>query len=760
MTWVKSRLVRPDGKPVEGQCVTATLVVRPSWLANATTQVIGRTSTNTDADGYWRLNLLPYTDFEGQVAACVYYRINEGGPQIWNVRVPPVEDPATELWMRDILIDPVECPDRFIGINMLSRLHDVDGNSIRNAKPGDFLIKLPSGLWGAGHGPLPLTVTWTPDPDDLMSIYVTVVGFGGGGARVGFGDGTPEETVYTSTPVKHTYTEAGTYVLTATDIAWPGFTGTAKVTVKDHAPQSHAYLDGDDDWVVLLWLDEPQDDTKYTIDWGDGSALEEIKGQNHGRVPPKPRVPHRYVQTGRYEVLVTDLATQRQTRSSVQIGEVGVLITWDTDTRPRTEWRWMATGATWEFQSEGSQPDSGIVTASGIVTRPASHDVDPGDYGFDIREVIAGQVRRSAHRRLIVPTQWDWRMDVAMTWRAHNDPLNIQTVTVTPNGARSRCTVEWGDGAASEVVDPAQPISHQYTLPAPATGWRLRISETEIDAPRVWSRLLGEPRHIGVPTLNARTNGAVDLDIQGIDQDYNDDWYAIAWGDGANPQEVGAIGRWYPANHTYSQPGHYQIMVDGPGMFAPVTRELTVVNYPTPRVTVAEARDGNGKIVDPDRLTAQINVDNTDSGGPCTVRVGDNSGPRPCAEVDSFTHRYGKPGDPAATYHVIVTSDADKTAKGRAAVSIPFGQARTLYFQITGELGSYTITLTVTDKDAAKTAQVQWESGGQPQVVPPSNSIVHTYPSIEEIYDITVSYTDNTESWGTSVEMPFQGWEG
>lgn len=759
MTWIKSRLLRPDGRAVEGRCVTATLMTRPSWLSNAQGQVLGRVSTNTDAAGLWRLDLLPYTAFEDQLAACIYYRISEGGSQVWSVRVPPVLDPETELWMRDVLIDEPQCPQSWVSINKLARLQDVDTESVLGAKPGDFLVMLANGQWGASRGPLPLAVTWTPDPDDLQTVRIIVAAFGGGGARVGFGDGSPEIVVTSTEPFEHRYATPGTYVLTAQDVAWPAFHSSVKVGIKDHLPRTHPFSSGDDPWTVLLWLDEEVDNTRYTVDWGDKSPIEEIGGQT--RVPPLPRVPHTYTSAGQYTILVTDLATQRQTQRQVEVAEIGVLITWDTDVRPRTEFRWLANGATWEFQSEGSPPDTGIVPASGIVTRPAAHDVPSGDFGFDFEEVLGGTARRQAHRRVMVPTQWDWRMGVEIAWRAHDDPPGQQTVTVKAPGARTQCTVEWGDGAPSVILDPASPnpVSHRYTLPAPEQGWRLRVTETDIADPRTWTRLVGEPRHVGVPVLSARASGAVDLVIEGIDDPYNDSWFTVAWEATSTPDLVAAVGRTYPAHHTYTTPGTKTIMVDGPGMPSVVTRTVEVVMYGTPTIVVVEALDAQGRLQDPERRTARISVDNSASGGACTVRLGDGTPPRQCLEKETFDHQFPA-GD--NTYHLIVTSDADTTARGRTTVHIPFGTPRTLFFDIVRKTeppeddDGYHVLLKVTGQTPGKRVMVRWASMTEPEPVPPANELAHEY-AFSGTYSVTVFYDEPSgESWTLNVPIPLE----
>lgn len=105
MTWVRSQILRPDGSPVVGQCVTAVLIAPASWLSTGAGQASGKVRTNTDVTGTWRLDLLPYTAFEDSDA--VYYEIHEGpGKPVWTIRVPPAGEPPIEYRMQVLLFDP------------------------------------------------------------------------------------------------------------------------------------------------------------------------------------------------------------------------------------------------------------------------------------------------------------------------------------------------------------------------------------------------------------------------------------------------------------------------------------------------------------------------------------------------------------------------------------------------------------------------------------------------------------------------------
>lgn len=761
MTWIKSHLLRPDGSPIEGQCVTATLMLKPSWLRNATGQVVHRLFTNTDAAGLWRLDLLPYTQFEHQLEECIYYRITEGDRTTWNIRVPEVADPATELWLRDVVVDVSGCQrQEWIGINTLSRLHDVDRESLLAAKPGDVLVLLANGKWGAGRGSHRLAVTWWPAEDNLFGITASVSGFGGSGARLEWGDGT-HVVVTGPEAVPHVYAQPGVYTLTAVDLAWPAFTGTAKVTIKPQSTRAHVFVDSDDDWRVLLWLDEPADSTNYLVDWGDGSVLQQINGQQ--RVPPHPRTAHQYTAVGVYYITVTDTATMRQVRREYDVGEIGQIWTFPTSPlRPRVEALWFATGSSWQAANltTGEVTHSGVTPPHGRVRGELGENMTPGTYETEFREIVGGRVRRRSRRDLIIPTIWDHRLGVDLQWRPNADNAARQDITVTATGARANCVISWGDGSPEESVAPGTPATHTYDLTAlPAAGWKLQVTEIGVADPRVWTRLVARPRHVGQPVLNASTAGAVDLDVQGVEGYSNSDWYQINWGDGTTPAPVAAVGSWYPAHHIYANEGTYTITVDGPGMAEPIVRTVTVIRYPAPTVVVTEAKDNAGNPIDPSRRTVAVTVNNRVSGGPCEVHLGDNSAIRECAEVETFTHRYTPPSIPLPPgweiYYVIATSKADRTAKGMDVVQMPFGTERTLYFTIDkdpADTSGYTARLTIDASDIRKTVQVEWGDGTSHEV--PVSPTSHPYLD-PETYEIRVSYTDNSESYGKPTQIPF-----
>lgn len=183
MTWIKSSLQRPDGRPLEGVCVTAALMTRPGWRADGHGQIFGEVTTRTDSDGLWRLDLAPYTNFEAELIDFVYYQIDEGSGTLWKARVPPVADPTTELWLRDVLIETAPSTPGWRPISMLGQLFNVD-NAADAPHEGDVLFAQ-DGQWVAGplqHRFVDLTDV-DPGGMDLAQPGDPVVYLGGG--RIG-----------------------------------------------------------------------------------------------------------------------------------------------------------------------------------------------------------------------------------------------------------------------------------------------------------------------------------------------------------------------------------------------------------------------------------------------------------------------------------------------------------------------------------------------------------------------------------------------
>jgi hypothetical protein len=154
--------------------------------------------------------------------------------------------------------------------------------------------------------PVSLAMIWTPVPGQLLTVSVTLGGFGNNSAWLDWGDGTSFVQVARNTPVEHAYFAPGTYVVTAVDADERDVVATSSVSVKDHLPKAAITGHPAQALTAVLTLDEPPDTTTYFIDWGDGTPLQQITGEQ----VQKPTT-HAYSRQGPWPVTVTDSSTRR-----------------------------------------------------------------------------------------------------------------------------------------------------------------------------------------------------------------------------------------------------------------------------------------------------------------------------------------------------------------------------------------------------------------------------------------------------------------
>lgn len=576
----------------------------------------------------------------------------------------------------------------------------------------------------------------------MLGVVATVAVETGSAAHpvmIDFGDGSAPVAALAGEPVRHEYATPGAYAVSAWPVVWPSGRGEIAVTVKDHAPVVHCYSDPDDDWRCLLWVDEPADGTVYVVDWGDGSDSDRIQRDP----PPYPRLPHDYTAEAAWTVTVTDQSTRRSTVGVFDTAGMGVLFQFRRGpSSPDITVTRMRVGAVWELDwGDGAAPLTGTVPASARLEAAYEGAMAPGAYTVVARELVDGQVRRTAERVLRIPNEFDVEMNVAMSWsREHH----ARTVSVTPyqTPAEQTCTVSWGDGSDDEQIHGGVTAVHTYTGATPETGWWLRVDE-DAGPRRRYTRLLAEPSRVGVPHLSAWSRWSGEVVVYGIAGSSNADWYGIKWGDGTPFQDLAAVGRVWNAWHQYPGPGQYAVTVDGPGMAEPVTQTLVVPSYPQPSVTVVEDQD------DASRMSARAVADNRDCGGPVVIDWGDGA----VTEADdgqAVRHRYAQEG----TYTVQVRCVADATARGRASTRVPYGPVSTLAADIgphpDGSPMHAQITVTAY---ADKPLVVDWDEGGDPgQFRPPL--VDHEY-AFSGDYMPSVAYQDGTEAVTLSVSIPF-----
>lgn len=560
--------------------------------------------------------------------------------------------------------------------------------------------------------------------------------------RIQWGDGTLDYHGPSSGGITHTYAATGTYTATVSRLGDPTVRIELPVIIKSGNPTIHAYSDPDDDWRALLWIDEPGDGTHYSVDWGDGTPPEDVRRDP----PPFPRRPHDYTALGSYTIAITDTSSRRKTTLVYDVAEIGMLWQFATDDRiPHLVASRMKVGATWTLDwGDGTPPQTGTVPANASLRIDHDGIMDPGEYSATVTEIVNGTPRRTATRDLIIPSVFNLRMQVGLSWR--RTTRSIRTITVTPvqTPPEVTCTVNWGDGSPTETVNGGSPIEHDYVFPFPPQGHTLHVVENTGEQ-RHFTRLMGEPSYIGHPHQSAWTPRSVDIYVSGIPGTTNADWYQIDWGDG-NISNLGAVGAHWLAWHEYPHTGSFTIRVDGPGMSDPVTRSITVADYPSPAITTRE------DTTDTTRMTTIATVDNSRCGGQAELHFDDATPNIIVDEVSQTPHQYAAAG----LHTLIVTCLADPTARARAYASVPYGPASTLQAHVHADPGGnlYTAQVVVDAYDVSKTITVAWDDGTSGQITPPTAS--HLY-AFGDDYLITVAYGDGSEEHGYPTTIPFPG---
>lgn len=242
MTLIRSRLIGPDGAPRAGITITALIYAIPPWLKDKTACIVGRATARTGRDGWWQLNIIPYTEIEGD-QRYTYVEITEhltGEVRKHWLRVPDSPQP---MLMRDLIVRDPQAMPPWRPMPTLGLLSNVD-HSADGAPAGTTLV-FTDGMWRPGNPQLrnmsdvdALTLVGTPkyaplvmlghgkwgvrnmagvigiDPADPTNMTVRAqlsAGLSTKTAEVDWGDGTPTTPIVIGQTVNHQYTIADWY---------------------------------------------------------------------------------------------------------------------------------------------------------------------------------------------------------------------------------------------------------------------------------------------------------------------------------------------------------------------------------------------------------------------------------------------------------------------------------------------------------------------------------------------------------------------
>jgi hypothetical protein len=452
--------------------------------------------------------------------------------------------------------------------------------------------------------PLVLVTDWRPHPDDPLSVMVDVSGQGSNGAAISWGDGHTTHPVTAAAPAIHTYAQPGTYTAVVADIGEPSAQVQLRIVVKEQSPTAHVFASGDDPWSALLWLDEPEDNgVEYRLSWGDGSPVTTVTGHRPATSDPGSAptslLSHLYRALDLYRVQVTDPESRRVTTLMFDTGDPGVAVLPSGDpARPLLSVWSLRAGTPIEVdQHDGEPPLQATSDPSGRAELQL-RALDPGGQDVTVSELVPNPddvdgdpvVRRYTTVQVRTPVDPSGDLPVELAWRTlQYDPMRPndtyrQKITVTVPDADVPCRVDWGETPIVD-LDPGGSVSHRFLVPpTQPPGYELTVAEDDGEITRMYTRLLAAPVYVGVPVLVHGPDideGLVQLSVVGQDAG-GADVYRISWGDGqVDDPTTNSRSSWVPALHTYAEPGVYEITVDGPGMPAPVTRQVTVVTVPS-----------------------------------------------------------------------------------------------------------------------------------------------------------------------------------
>lgn len=301
-------------------------------------------------------------------------------------------------------------------------------------------------------------IAWRPDPRDGLTVWAQWVGAPATYA-LHWGDGAVEHP-NPGAPVRHTYPEPGAYTISAGP-AGGAIAFRDTVFVRTHTtPQVALAASGDNPNIWELEFNEPEYRliSWYRVDWGDGTAPQEVAG------PQGARVAHGY-RDSTYTVTIRDLAAQRWMQDDITVTapaqDPDFAFTYPDPARPRTV---RATCA-------GLRPGktARLDWGDGTTTRPeftATGQVADHTYPTDGTRIVQGfyadgtgggaawDVTVPARQRLTKPAP-----HIAVTV----DTINDKAVWAVYVGSATDYTLHWGDGTTTRRLWWQGPVKHAYT---------------------------------------------------------------------------------------------------------------------------------------------------------------------------------------------------------------------------------------------------------------------------------------------------------
>lgn len=312
--------------------------------------------------------------------------------------------------------------------------------------------------------PADLTITGLAGESPRRTVRLRADNHGFGPVVVDWGDGTPTTVAQDGTYVQHTYAADGDYTITVSDQQTPAITVTKDITIPLPADEPTLVLTADDpadrlEVTANITLPE-QSSGEGTIDWGDGTAVQEFTAAPDGTVT----LVHTYTANGVYTVTVrrADVETFRAREAiSVPVPDAPTVTAaaLNTDATGQT--------ASLTYDNAPNGPVSinwgdGTAPVTGIEAATVTHVyAAPGPYTI----AVSSTANPASSTSVDVTAPF---MVVTATETSGN-PNSADTLA--ENWTAGAVTIDWGDGTADSANpgDGTTVTAHVYAAPGTYT---------------------------------------------------------------------------------------------------------------------------------------------------------------------------------------------------------------------------------------------------------------------------------------------------
>lgn len=405
--------------------------------------------------------------------------------------------------------------------------------------------------------PADLEVTGMPGESPRRTVRLRADNHGFGPVVINWGDGSAPQEAQDGAWVTHTYTTDGEYTISVADKETPVVITTRDITVPLPADDPTVTLTGpdpDNRYVVAATVTlPPQAARTATLDWGDGSDVQEVTVGEDGTVT----VLHTYTVPGVYTVTVRrgDIDTYRG-RAAIRVpvteapdatvavdpedtAGMSVILTYDNAGRGPVSITWGAGGTPQQAEETGT----------------ASHTyAQPGDYVIRVQSL--GDAAASTEVPVTVPMDLPAEPLTVTVTGDNSDPTGMTVVATVDNNGQGPVTVAWGDGQEDAGVTGS--ATHTYT----AAGTYTVTATDEDDPARTGSAEVTVPVEVEQPapqvTLAQDPDDATGMTVTATVDNGLFGPVGIAWGDGEESTDVPGDGT---VSHQYAEEGTYTVTV-------------------------------------------------------------------------------------------------------------------------------------------------------------------------------------------------------